>query len=252
MKKTAIIFSLLVFSMLGISAQDNGSNNKTRIITQERDVDNFDKIEVRGRFEVKLTQQENTAVSVAAQESYLDFIETYVENGTLIVQMKDAEKDKGFFDKFKSKYSDYMKVQRFEVNIGVKDLKSVKLSGALALKTQNTFNLEDIYFDISGASKVMMTCALHNLTADISGASSVTFSGTAENTSVAVSGASALKMGELKSNTAIALVSGASSATVYASEKFTGKASGASAIHCYGNPKNVDRDVSGASKINMK
>lgn len=252
MKKTAIIFSLLIFSLLGISAQNNDSENKNRIVTEEREVDNFDKIEVRGRFEIKLTQQENTAVTVAAHEKYLPLIETYVENGTLVVQMKEPDKDKGFFDKLKEKYSDYMKAQRFEVNIGIKDLKSVKLSGASALSAKNTFKLEDIYFDISGASKVTMNLALHNLTADISGASSVTFSGTAKNTSVAVSGASALKMGELKSNTSIALVSGASSATVYASEKFTGKASGASAIHCHGNPKDVERDVSGASKIDMK
>lgn len=242
----------MILGIFGIFAQNNESESKNRILTENRKIGNFDKIEVHGRFEVKLTQQENTSLSVSAQEKYLEFIETYVDNGTLIIGMKEPDKNKGFFDKLKEKYSDYTKVQRFEINVGVKNLESIEMSGASSLSTKNDFKLEKLSIDISGASKLTMDCDLNNAKIDASGASSILINGSAKDVSLDISGASSFKGIQFKCNKVMADVSGASSVKVYVSEKFIGDASGASAIHCYGNPDKVQRDVSGASKITME
>lgn len=250
MKKIAFIIGLIIAGILSVFSQNDNSDN--RITTETRETGSFDKIEIRGRFDVKLTQQKNTSLSVAAQKKFLEYIETTVEDGTLIVRMKEPQGDANFVDKIKAKYSDYFNRQLFEITIGVNNLKEIKMSGASILNTQNNFVFTDINFDISGASKLQANCAFERSNIDISGASSVHIEGKGRDVSLDVSGASSYKGSNMKCEKVIADISGASNAEVYATDDFIGNASGASAILCLGNPKKTQRDISGASKITIE
>lgn len=254
MGKIIFIIALSIMSIFGLFAQENdsASESKNKIITEHRKVGDFDKIDIKGRFDVKITQDENTSLSVVAQQKILEYIETYVEDQTLVVQMKEPSDKKGFFDKFKEKYSDYLNRQGFEINISVKKLKDIEISGATTVTSTNVLKSEKLSIDVSGASKITMECAVNTASLDASGASSLMLKGTAKEIMLDVSGASTFKGIEFVGEKVKADVSGASTAYVFATENFEGDASGASTIRCYGKPKKAVRDVSGASKITVE
>ena len=69
---------------------------------------------------------------------------------------------------------------------------------------------------------------------------------------IEASGASKINAENLKVANADVDISGATSVTVNATEEVKAEASGASKINYVGEPKNVIKDVSGASKVSQK
>ncbi len=61
------------------------------IMVDVRDLDGFTAVSNTGSFEVRVTQADSFAVEVEAQENLLQFIETYVSGGTLIVKTRNGE-----------------------------------------------------------------------------------------------------------------------------------------------------------------
>jgi len=121
---------------------------------------------------------------------------------------------------------------KIKVRISMPELKGAEISGASKIIANNvkteTFNL-----NVSGASKVEIYGEANNLNIDASGASKIN----TENFKVA---------------NAKVDVSGATQITVNATEEVRAEASGASKVNYVGEPKNVIKDTSGASKVSQK
>lgn len=190
-----------------------GSGN---LQTEKRDVSDFQAVDVSGAFRVEITAQKDFAVEVEADDNLLPYIKAEVDGETLKIKT--------------------------ERRISPENPLVVRISAP---------NIESI--GASGASKVTLTDLNNDLfKIDASGASSINVTGITKNLSVDISGASRFEGDDLRSENAAVEASGASRANVFASNDLKVGASGASKIYYSGNPKDLSKNISGASCVREK
>lgn len=259
MKKIFLMLSLVIaFGFQSFGQKNNAKVDKEsgeyEIINENRNVPQFENLNVTGRFKVVLHQTSSQTVSVVAPDKYLEYVETTVDHNALIIKMKEPKKgeDKNIFERFKTKYNDYLIRQPIEIHIGVNNLKQIVLDGASIVETESAFEGKELYINLSGASKASLEYTLSNVSVVLSGASKLEMKGRAENFQLEGSGAALCEATNLKTKNVTANLSGASKAEVFATDNFDAKLSGASTMICEGNPKEVRQTSSRASKIVIK
>ena len=189
-----------------------GSGN---VITENRELSNFNSIEAGGVFSVEVTAQKEFGVQVEADDNLLPLIKTEVIDGKLILSTESRIRT----------------TNRIVVRVSAPDISRVDIYGASKLDLNNIKNNE-LTVGTSGASKVTVSGETALLRIDVSGASKVDASGLrAENGKIDASGASKALVnvvGDLKAS-----------------------ANGASKISYTGNPRNIEKETNGASKVSQ-
>lgn len=189
-----------------------GSGN---VVTEKRNVSEFTKVDVGGVFNVEIVAGKEYSVEVEADDNLLPLISTSVDGGTL-----EIETEKRFSTR-----------NDLKVRITAPDIERLDLSGASKAVLSNIGN-EDLTLDLSGASRLKVSGKTGTLTVDMSGASKI-------------------DTGELSAARVVIDGSGASRATVNASEDLTADLSGASKVRYTGSPSNVQKKTSGASSVSQ-
>lgn len=233
MKKTGIIIFIIalviglvfanIFSFGKTSAgffnfkfNFGGEAGSGKIIKENRDVKGFTQIDVSGNIQVEIIAQKDFSLEVEADDNLLQFIKTEVRGNVLQIESE----------------------KRLNTNNPI----IVRISAP---------NIEDL--DASGASKINLTnLSNESLQIHTSGASKVTVEGVTANLEIKVSGASKIDAENLKAENASIDASGASKISVSASNNLKVDASGASKILYIGTPNNLEKKISGASKVVQK
>lgn len=184
--------------------------------TETRNVSGFSKVEAGGAFNVEITAQKDFSVTVEADDNLLQNIKTEINGDTLKIYSEDRISPK----------------TQMNVKISMPEIEGLELSGA-SNGTLTNVKADSLELKASGASKIKVDGEAKELNADASGASKID----AEN---------------LRVEDADVEASGASSATVSATDDLKIDASGASKISYTGEPKNIKQNSSGASSINKK
>ena len=183
-----------VMSALVLSACTTGSGD---IVTEDRTVDDFDRIEISSAVTVELVVEPGaeTTVSVAYDDNLIDRVKTEVRSATLFISVDGNISVGG---------------GRL-VSVTVDSLEAIEVSGAVDLKGSgevNTYDLavsdasdvdlrdliaNQVTIQVDGASEVSIW-ASQSVTGDVSGASDVTVHGDPSNVNVETSGAYDLRM----------------------------------------------------------
>lgn len=192
---------------------EKGSGN---VRTESREVSEFKAIDVSGAFEVEIIVQKDFSIEVEADDNLLQFIKTEVSGETLKIKS-----EKGFNTG-----------NPLKIRITAPDIDNLDLSGASKVNLVN-LNNDSLILDSSGASKIKIEGTTKTFTVDMSGASKLD----AEN---------------LKAENVSVDSSGASSASVFATNELKADLSGATSVVYAGNPKIVEKKVSGASSVKEK
>ncbi len=187
------------------------------IKSEKRDVPAFKSIDVGGAAEVEVVAGKEQSVVLEADDNILPSITTEVRGDTLHIGRKEGN--------FRTK-------NRLRVTISVPELTGMEISGATRANALN-IRAENFKLRVSGASKVNVEGEARSLDVDLSGASNID----AEN---------------LRTERAAVDASGASKATVFVSDTLNAEASGASRVSYSGNPRNVNKDASGASSVSAR
>lgn len=217
MKRTVCLLALLV-AMTGCGhlkwGNSHGLSGSGKIKTEKRDVGAFTSVDVTGAYEVEIVCQKQPGLEVEGDDNILPVVQTYVENGTLHI-----ESERGF---------------------NVKNPIKVRIT---------TTNLEGL--SSSGASKITLEGVKNEqLVIETSGASKIDAAGETKSLEIESSGASKVDVQDLRATRVKVSLSGAGRAQVYASEEVNADVSGASSVTYYGEPKVVNKSVSGAGSIN--
>lgn len=190
-----------------------GSGN---LVVQKRDLASFNGIEVGGVFQVEIVSQKEQAVEVEADDNLIDQISTEVKDGILIIK-----NEKRFSWGSKPK-----------VRISVPDIKAIRTSGS-SYVTASNINSASLDLKASGSSKIVVF-------------------GSSENIDVRTSGSSKVDAKDLRSVKTTVRSSGASKADVVAEKHLLAKASGAGKISYSGEPEVLEKNTSGAGRINQR
>jgi hypothetical protein len=212
----AVLVSLLagcVGVQFGGKDQVKGSGNRK---TEEREVGDFDSIEVNGAYKLEVTNGKGGALEIEADDNLLPLVKTEVSGRRLRIS-----NDRGF---------NTQELPR--VRLSVPDLKEVALSGASDFSLSGLAN-DRLKINTDGASKLRATGETGAL-------------------EVSLNGAGTLDARELRARTARVVSNGAGTVSVYASDSLDATVNGVGSIDYYGDPKTVNPKVNGVGKITKK
>ena len=210
----------------------NGDGN---IVTRTRDVGNFNSVEAGGAVEVRLRQDAATSVRIETDENLQEFVEAFVEGGTLVVRQK-----RGYNLDPTKEIIIYVSAPQYE---------NIEVSGASKLIGETPITGNKLELTVSGASEANMELKISKLQGDLSGASTLQLRGSSSAVDLQASGASKVRCMDLQTDETTLDLSGASSAEVMANKQLNIEASGASHVDYRGNPA-INQKSSGASSVN--
>lgn len=106
---------------------------------------------------------------------------------------------------------------------------------------------------VSGAGKVRVSgIRSANFGASVSGAAAVALAGQVTESTIDISGAADVAAFDLLAANATVRLSGAGSAQVFASAKLDARVSGVGSVEFRGNPKIIDKNISGVGSVTAK
>jgi hypothetical protein len=186
------------------------------LATEKRDISGFNGVDVGGVFQVEMVAQKDYSVEVTADDNIVPMVKTCVSNGILKIQSDGR----------------FSNSNPIRVRISAPNIESIRAAGASKVTVSELKN-SSVDVDTSGASRVSLSGETSNLTIEVSGASHI-------------------DAAALRAENADVDASGASNISVFATNRLSADASGASRISYTGSPASVEKKASGASKISQK
>jgi hypothetical protein len=233
MKKLSILLTGLILTVSLKAQQINDPNAEVRAAK------NFHGISVSSSFDVYLTQSNEEAVAVSADETkHRDRIKVEVKDGILYV---------GYDNEGKFGWSSGNK--KLKAYISFRQIDKLTISGACDVFIEGTLKAADLVIHQSGASDLKGKLDVEKLTVDLSGASDMTVSGITTQLSIEASGASGFKGYDLSTDICDARASGASDIKITVNKELSAHASGASDVRYKGNGVIRDIKSSGSSSV---
>lgn len=216
MKRIVCLLAIVV-AMSGCGAlkwSSKGLAGSGVLKTEKREVGAFTSVDVSGAYEVEIVCQKQPGLEIEGDDNLLPLVKTYVKDNTLYI-----ESDRPYNTK-----------KSIKVRVTTANLEGVSSSGASKITLEGVKN-EQLVIETSGASKIDAAGETRNLEIESSGASKV-------------------DVQQLRASRVKVSLSGAGYANIYASEEVNADVSGASKVTYYGEPKVVNKSVSGAGSIN--
>ncbi len=230
-KAIAILIIGLLFTGTALFAQREIKGNGN-VVKEERNIQSFTEVSISSAFEVYLTQGNREELIVEIDENLLEGVKTEVVGGRLKIYTSNSIR----------------KAEEMNIYLTFKDLEQIKVSGAVEINGQNSFDLDEFELECSGASEIDLDLSANKLELDLSGASEIYLKGKVKEFMIDCSGASELDASGLEADYLKLDASGASEIKVFVNEELDIEASGASTVRYKGNPR-INMDNSGASSV---
>jgi len=210
-----------------------------RTIEQDRRLGNFDAIEVSSGIDVYLSQGNNSSLRVVANPDVIDDIITEVAGNKLRIKMKS-----------KTGWNWSKNGEVSKVYITMSTLSELTSSGGSDISGETTFKGNQLDIRTSGGSDVEMELDYDEVIARTSGGSDLELEGSVAIFEVHASGGSDCDARSLEvTDRCFIDASGGSDTNITVNGDLKVSASGASDVHVYGDPKNVQQSSSGASDV---
>jgi hypothetical protein len=203
------------------------------IITANRSLSSFNKINIAGNFEVILEKSDREGIDINADSNLEPLIETKVRGDELTI---DSQKK-------------LISRQRISLTVHYKELNEIDVSGATLLKNDELLETNDLRLNLSGAGVINLQLKAGSLDADLSGAGLVKLNGYAGKCTFEMSGAGGLEAYGLETDDCTINVSGVGGAKINARNKLVANIQGVGGIQYIGNPAKIEKHVSGVGSI---
>ena len=207
------------------------------IITESREVSGFDRVNLSGFGQVTIEVGDKESLTVSTDDNIMPYVRTEVKNDTLTLDFDDKGINRS-----------YNPTDGIKFTLVVRELSRVDISGAGSMEV-NELETESLRVDLSGAGTLEVSSLIADeLVIHQSGAGSVVVSGKVKGQELSQSGVGSYHGADLESETAIIEISGAGSATLWATESLDVEISGLGHVVYYGNPRIVQK-ISGLGNL---
>jgi len=229
------LFMLMTFNLFAQpwkSVQGDGNSKK-----ESRQVSDFTSLFSRGPMDVQINYGTSNSITVQADENLLQYIETSVENGKLVIQPK-----KNMNLKSRSKIIVYVSMTK---------INTLQLSGSGNINGSGAFeNDGKTNMMVSGSGNININSGnFKQLGLFVSGSGNIDLKGgSANDLEVAVSGSGNIDCSNVRTENAEVKISGSGNARVNASKSITANISGSGNVFYKGDPGNVSTKVIGSGK----
>lgn len=193
----------------------------------------FDKVASSGPFEVHITKGYDHEVIVSADENLIGYIETYVSNGVLYIDVED--------------FTSLRNELPIEIFVTTDDLEGIKLSGS-GIITSDYFISDEMDILLSGSGDIITACDADEVEATITGSGIIEISGICNEADFEISGSGDIRAANLNTLDCYCKTPG-SGDTWISAENFLGvRISGSGNVYYYGFPK-INEKISGSGRI---
>jgi hypothetical protein len=252
--KTTIFFTMTLIALLLTACA--GERGSSHLITESREVSDFDRVEFALFGELTLTQGETESLTIEAEDNVMAKIQSEVKNGTLLIGL-----DTGLSDSIEP-------TKPIKFDLTVKELVGLSLSGSGNINSAN-LNTEEMDFTVSGSGRIEVanlaaedvqlelsgsaqlaigTLRAEKLEADLGGSSEVELAGQVSEQKITVSGSVEYRAVELEIQNVQVELNGGGQVTVWASQTLDVEISGSGQVNYVGTPT-VTEDISGSGSI---
>ncbi len=214
MKKITIVF-LATCLVLAAGCRWVGIRGNGHIKTYERSIGAFVNIDASGAFQIEW-KNGAPALSVTTDENLLPYIESHVAGDTLRLRTREQ----------------IWPTHGIKVVLSSPTRAGARISGAVKL-TAKQLNGSRFALEATGASRVTLDGIVEGLLADMTGASELKASG-------------------LQTKTAEISTTGAADAEIAVAETLKVAITGAGKVSYSGNPKTIEKHITGAGSIRHK
>ena len=214
----------------GKSVQGSG-----KIITEKRVVSEFNKIHLEGSGNVVLTQGEKQSLIIKTDDNIIPHIGIDVSGKKLAISHRRH----------------HLRPTTFEVNITVKNMEGVAISGSGDISGKGRFVTDAFYAEISGSGDVDLDVETGNLVSIISGSGSIHLSGKAEDYTLSISGSGKINAFDVEAKHVSVKISGSGDCRVYATESLEAMISGSGDVYYKGRPQ-INTRISGSGFLKSR
>jgi hypothetical protein len=251
---------VIIAAVIAISAAFTSCRSLVRvkgngnIVTSERAVLPFEKIQIRGSAVVNYHASLEYRVVVTIDSNLEEYTRVYTEGNELKIGTK-REKGKSY------SFTNYI------VDVYCPKLSAVSVSGSVLFNGIDKINASTFALTISGSGKVNGTFECENFTtrisgsgdieshiecnkfeASISGAGKITVTGSAKDMNVSGSGSMTFTGNEFQTNSALVRIGGSGRMQIWVLDYLKATVSGSGRITYRGNPK-IDYTGSGSGRL---
>lgn len=240
-KKPVFFIFLIVVVLLTLTACSaelrviQGSGN---LITEIRQVSNFDSIELSGSGQVIVTQNGREALSIETDDNVMEYVEAKVENGTLKLGLVTGIPTG----------TNVQSHTRLVFYVDIDQLNSLATSGSGKIEADRV-STGALSLSVSGSGAIQIAdLSASDVTADLSGSGKIDLAGEADLQDIAISGSGSYSAGDICSQSVEVRISGSGNATVCATGTLDADVSGSGSVDYYGSPE-VNMSGSGSGKV---
>jgi len=230
MKKHTI---LIVVALLLCACGLRTVRGSGRLVTESRDVRDFDRVSLSGSDEAIITQGDEESLTVETDRNVMRYITSEVRDGTLVLGTKIGA---------------IVRPTRLRFTVSVKDLAGLTVSGSgdIVAERVDTDRLE---IKTSGSGQVRVdTLRAEQVEVRISGTGDVELAGQVTAQEVTIVGSGEYRGGDLRSETSAVTIRGAGDATLWTTESLDARLTGRGSASYYGNPR-TDVSSAGSGKL---
>lgn len=214
-KKRMIIVLIVGAIVLAItSCNINAIRGSGDLITESRNVGNFDSIALSGSGEVIVTQGAGESLTIETDDNVMEHVKAEVRGGTLELGFKER--------------TGSISPTRLIFTVGVDDLKGLRISGSGDIESS--------------------TVDTDRLDVKIDGSGDINLSGEATAQEVTINGSGKHDAADLRSESVEVNISGSGEATVWATQALDTNISGSGTVNYYGTPS-VNSSGSGSGQV---
>jgi hypothetical protein len=229
-----VLFCICIMALL-ISSCTVGSR---RVITEEREVSGFDRIDFSTVGELTITQGASESLTIEAESNVMRRITTEVRGGTLHINMRSS---------FPWVWN-VVPTKPIRYDLTVRELSGLDLSGVGSIHATG-IEANSLSLDITGAGKIVIrSLSADALEVEHTGVGQCELSGQVRSQEVILTGAGDYDAADLESERAEVTVTGVGKATLWVTEDLDVVLSGAGKVSYYGDPT-VSQEVSGLGSV---
>jgi hypothetical protein len=234
-----IIVVILTSLLFGSCKYDIDFGNESitgsgKVITETRNLKDFDKITVARGLDCEIIQSNKSEVVVEADDNVMKGIKTTVENGTL---------------KITSIYNNYFNVKSKKIIVYVPVIVSLETTSGANLKNRDVIKSNNILIKSSSGSDIEVNIESEKITAESTSGSDMILRGKAITLETSSSSGSLLNAERLLANEIISQSSSGSDTTVNPILKLSAKASSGSSIGYIKKPNQIDIEESSGGSV---
>jgi hypothetical protein len=211
------------------------------VVTETRQVSDFTRVELLGSGEVVLTQGDEEALQVEAEDNLLGHIRTEVRGHTLYLSLNNGEVPEILQPTRPIKYY-----------VSLKAVEGLAVSGSGDISAGNV-TADSLDLSINGSGNISIdTLAAKTLKSTIRGSGKCEVrGGTAADQAVDISGSGNYAGGKLEGETGSVQITGSGAATVRVKATLEARISGSGDVYYYGTPR-VTEHITGSGNIQAK